>query len=255
MHGADAGNAPSGGPGSGGDGNAGDGNAGDGTPTTQIVGWIYILVGASATALMTGLVIYLIYLGDRGNTIAGPLSLLVGFVTLVVTLLLYLASQGVILIQARPWLRSALMGLAIFFVLTSLSATSILLGVAFSARQIPVTNAIKLTNALQMRSGDTASIVIPEPTRRSAVSIKPTLTSQNPGVGNCEDSTLLSYSVVIDGVPRKEQSGVRHETEVEISLNGAVDSVSIQITLTSPRDTSCILTLRIAEAFLYNSER
>jgi len=134
--------------------------AGDPLPPPQITGLIHLLVGAAATALMTGVVIYLIYLGDRGNTIAGPLALLVGFITLVVTLLLYLASAGVIQLHPRPWLRAAFQGVATFFIVGSFGATAAFIGVAVIDRQIPITNLIQIENSKLMTNADTAIVEI-----------------------------------------------------------------------------------------------
>jgi len=249
MQRAEAGNSPA-------DDNppAGDPPAGDPLPPPQITGLTHLLVGAAATALMTGIVIYLIYLGDRGNTIAGPLALLVGFITLVVTLLLYLASAGVIQLHPRPWLRAALQGVAAFFIVGSFSATAAFIGVAVIDRQIPITNLIQIENPTPMTNADTAIVEIPEPTRRSAVAITPILKSANPGVGNCEDSAVLSLTAIIDGVSRTYLTGERHQREVKIMLRGVEGAAEIRIQVDFPRDQTCVVNLHIREAFLYNQQ-
>ena len=217
----------------------------------RVVGLLRLAVVTSIVLFAVAGVVYLIYLGDKGEPITAGLALLAGVLALVLALLIYWRQSGVIGVELTPTWRRALKVGALVFCALCLAAGAGILALAFRETQIPVTTALVIEGPDVLTDNSTTTIVVPDPRRRSAIALTPRLRSVNPVVGNCEDTALLDLTAQIDGVSRATASNQRQGREARMSLKGAVDSARIRVVVRFPRDPTCQVALTIEDAFLF----
>lgn len=215
-------------------------------------GLLYLAVAASILLGGAALVVFLLYLGDRGNTMAGPLSLYGTIVSLVMTMLLWAVDRNRIQIplprhrRPRRVLRWGVVGV----VAGAMVSAPYLVDVAVRDRQIPITESVTLLDARDMRNGSVATVEIPEPARRNGLVLRPVLTNPD-RLGNCVGSAYLGVELRVDGVSRETRGGVVPGSDVVLPLDGADRTAAVAITTVIPRDTDCRVDLSVAEAYLF----
>lgn len=223
----------------------------------QIRGLLYLALAASGIGLASALLVFLLFLGDKGNTIAGPASLYVAVVTLIVTLLIKLVEAGAIRLprtraELSPMLIRVLVSAGMLGLVAVAGGSAWFVHVAVDEKQIPITEAVELVGGSDLADGGTATLHVPEPTRRTGLALTPLMESSDPRLGNCTGRSTIQLVLLLDGVARQEISGAISGAEVRLPLGGAVRSATLQISPRIPGDQECRVNLRVHEAFLFS---
>lgn len=115
----------------------------DGEPrATGSTGLKYLALAILMIVLACCLLIYLLSEGERGNTIAGPLSLFVAIVALICTVVIWFFEKRYIVVGASRWLSAFLEVLLVVFLLGALITAGYFLLEVRKSPDIPITDGV-----------------------------------------------------------------------------------------------------------------
>lgn len=197
------------------------------------------------------LAIYLVREGERGNFIAGSLSLLVSIAALVWAIFIWLFEKDYIPRPELPqWASTLMKRLAMLFLLGILVTAGYFTTEVLKTPDIPITEVVRLTGSEEMVDGSEALVGIPEPARRAQLALIPKLRNNEP-TGNCVGSAIFDSRLLVDGVVRQSVKGTRPFSEVRFLLGEPVQTASVAITV-QMRDPACQVDLLVHEAVLFS---
>ncbi|NUT98040.1 MAG: hypothetical protein HOY78_39110 [Saccharothrix sp.] len=204
-----------------------------------------LLVGVSC------FVMWLLLLGNKGEGIADAVSLLVGTMSLVVTVLGFQHSGHVRTTADRParkplprWVFAAVP--AVLGVLVGLGFWLVVV-----KPDVPVTDLVEVTGAEDLADGEQAGVRVPgAPPQRRYLFITPTLVNRAK-VGDCVGSARMTVTLVRDGRKDPPLEDRLSGREIRLDLAGTAREAHVQVELSMP-DESCRVDLDVTEAVLYN---
>ncbi|WP_433271840.1 hypothetical protein ACQPZF_14055 [Actinosynnema sp. CS-041913] len=216
--------------------------------------WAIQLLWAAPLLLgVSAFVVWLLLLGNKGQGIADAVSVLVGTVSLVVTVLGLQRTTA--RTNAEPPRRGPRKTAPRWMFAAAMAAIGAIAGLFFwlvvVKPDVPVTDLVEISNGERMTDGEQASFGVPgKPPERRYLFFTPTLVNHE-SVGDCVGSARLAITLVRDGrkdPPLEERLSGR---EVRLDLGGTTREARVLVTLTIP-DEACAVDLGVTEAVLYN---
>ncbi|MEU4804781.1 hypothetical protein [Actinosynnema sp. NPDC023587] len=211
---------------------------------TQLLWAVPLLLGVS------GFVVWLLLLGNKGQGIADAVSLLVGTTSLVVAV--FGLQNSTIRRKAENAPRKPLPRWAFAGIGAAVGA----IGGAFFwfivvKPDVPVTDLVEMSNAERMTDGEQASFPVPgRPPGRRYLYFVPSLVNHE-AVGDCVGSARLTVTLVRDGRKDPLREELRSDREVRLDLDGTTREARVLVVLSVP-DPACAVDLSVTEAVLYN---
>jgi hypothetical protein len=216
-------------------------------------GLLYLALAISVVLAALCFFVYLLKLGDRGNWITGPSSLLVAILALVCTLVIWLYDRGHIRLRVQRQVWIALRGVALLILIGLLLAGAASLYFVVRRPDLHITEDMDVVGGHAMAGGSDARLIVPDPTRRDQLAFIPELTNRE-STGNCVGSATLDVRLVADGVLREVSKGRRPGEEISIPLK-MVSNTAIVFVTVHMRDPACRVDLVVGEAILFSGKK
>jgi hypothetical protein len=202
---------------------------------------------------VSSLVFALLLAGAKGAGVADALSLLIGSMSLVATVLAFQHSvRGARPVEPPRALSASARKLAAGLTTAVVGAgTALFYFLVVVKPDVPATDLVEISLGKGMSDNARAELVVPgKPPPRRYFSLTPALVNTKK-VGDCVGSAELDITVVRDGRWQEPTTGHRAGVEVKVDLGGTTREARIYFTLHVP-DSECRVDLALAEAVLFN---